>query len=284
MWEIGILRGDSPLEWAAPSGSRNPILTARDITDVKAKFVADPFMVRSKDLWYLFFEVLPEERFRGEIGLAISRDTVTWEYQQIVLREPFHLSYPHVFAWKGQHYMIPETLDAEEVRLYRSRNFPFDWELLHTLIPGQHADPTIFRHDDRWWLLACDEPHEHRTLRLYGAPELAGPWEEHPASPIIANNRSLARPAGRILSHEGRLIRFAQDCAEQYGDRVWAFEITHLTRDSYRERPASSRPVIDAGIRGEWRTQRMHHIDIHRHNGDGWMACVDGWSGSKNSK
>jgi hypothetical protein len=282
MWEIGILRGESPLEWASPGECRNPILTARDVTDVKAEFVADPFMIRSGQLWYLFFEVLPEKSDRGVIGLAISRDAVSWEYQRIVLREPFHLSYPHVFAWDGSYYMIPETLDAQEVRLYRSRDFPFDWECVHTLIPGQHADPSIFRHDDRWWLFACDTPHAHRSLRLYGAPELSGPWEEHPASPIVANDRSLARPAGRVLAQEGRLVRFAQDCVEQYGNRVWAFEITHLSPDSYCEQPASPRPVIEAGIRGEWRTQRMHHIDAHRNAGDGWVACVDGWGAPRN--
>src|ERR1700686_9333 len=47
MWEIGILRGGSPLEWASPREGRNPVLTARDITDVKAEFVADPFMIRN---------------------------------------------------------------------------------------------------------------------------------------------------------------------------------------------------------------------------------------------
>jgi beta-xylosidase len=280
MWEIGILRGDSPLEWALPGEGRNPILTACDITDVKAEFVADPFMIRVGQLWYLFFEVLPEKSERGEIGLAISRDTVSWEYQKIVLREPFHLSYPHVFTWEGGYYMVPETLDAEEVRIYRSRDFPFDWEHAHTPLSGQYADPTIVRHDDRWWLFACDTPHAHRSLRLFSAPELAGPWEEHPASPIIADKRSQARPAGPILSDEGRMVRFAQDCEERYGHRVWAFEITHLTRDSYREQPAAPRPVLEAGNHGGWRTHRMHHVDAHRNAGDGWVACVDGWGGA----
>jgi hypothetical protein len=279
MWEIGILRGDSPLEWASPREGRNPILTASDITDVKAEFVADPFMIRVGELWHLFFEVLPEKSDRGQIGLAISRDTVSWEYQRIVLREPFHLSYPHVFAWNGDYYMIPETLDAQEVRLYRSGNFPFDWKFKHTLLSGQYADPTIFRHDDRWWLFACDTPHEHRSLRLFSASDFAEPWEEHPSSPIIADKRSQSRPAGRVLSHAGRTVRFAQDCEDQYGNRVWAFEITQLTQDAYREMPASARPVLDAGNQGGWWTQRMHHIDAHHTAGEGWVACVDGWGG-----
>jgi hypothetical protein len=103
--------------------------------------------------------------------------------------------------------MIPETFDAQEVRLYRSGDFPFDWEFKNTLLSGQYADPTIFRQDDRWWLFACDTPHGHRSLRLFSAPDLAGPWEEHPSNPIIADKRSQARPAGCILSHA------AEQCA-----------------------------------------------------------------------
>jgi hypothetical protein len=283
MWEIGILRGDTPFEWTDRGAGRNPILTAADITDVPTEFVADPFMLRSGLLWYLFFEVLPVKSQRGEIGLAISRDTVTWEYQRIVLREPFHLSYPSVFRWEGNYYMTPETLGADEVRLYRSRKFPFDWEFLHRLIPGQHADPSIFRHDDRWWLLTCDTPRKHWSLRLYSAAELAGPWEEHPASPVVANDKSQARPAGRVLSHQGNLVRFAQNCVAQYGDHVRAFEITDLSRERYQERPASPEPVLAPTAREPWPTLRMHHLDAHREADDRWVACVDGWGAARST-
>ncbi len=45
--------------------------------------------------WFTFFEVLSREYGRGEIGLAASVDGFEWQYRQIVLREPFHLSYPN---------------------------------------------------------------------------------------------------------------------------------------------------------------------------------------------
>ncbi len=92
--------------------------------------------------------------------------------------------------------MIPETLGANEVRLYKSRDFPFEWQLLCSLIPGHQADPSIFRHADRWWMFACDTPYAHRSLRLYGAPHLEGPWEEHPESPIVEHDARCG-PAGR---------------------------------------------------------------------------------------
>src|SRR6478672_7627198 len=218
VWEIGILAASSPLEWASDDRSRNPVVTSRDVNDVEAIFVADPFMISSNGLWYLFFEVLRKDTLLGEIGLAVSGNLKTWKYQRIVLRESFHLSYPYVFEWEGHYYMIPETLGAGEVRLYKSGDFPNDWQVVCSLIPGPQADPSIFRSGDRWWMFVCDTPFAHRSLRLYSAAHLEGPWEEHPASPIVRNDASLARPAGRVLTLEGRTLRFAQDCSRQYGD------------------------------------------------------------------
>jgi len=255
----------------------NPALTAREVTDIEADFVADPFLYRKNGLWYLFFEALRKETETGEIGLAVSTDLFGWQYQQIILRESFHLSYPYVFQWDGSTYMVPETLGADEIRLYKSYDFPRDWRLLCSLIAGQHADPSIFRYEDRWWMFTCDTPYAHRSLRLYGAARLEGPWEEHPRSPILENDARFSRPAGRIVAYDGQLIRFAQDCSKQYGSQVWAFEITYLDRASYCERLASAIPVVGPGIRGLWRTSRMHHIDAHANSAGGWIASVDGW-------
>ena len=283
MWEIGILAGGSPLHWTSDARWINPVLTARKVTDIKADFVADPFMIWKNGAWYLFFEALRKETQTGEIGLAVSTDLLDWQYQQIILRESFHLSYPYVFEWDGSNYMIPETLGADEIRLYKSHNFPRDWRLLCSLIPGQHADPSIFRYQDRWWMFSCDTPYAHRSLRLYGAARLEGPWEEHPSSPIVASDARFSRPAGRVVAYDGRLIRFAQDCSTKYGSQVWAFEITDLDQDTYSERRVSNKPVIGAGINGRWRTNRMHHIDAHASSASGWIASVDGWPVTEDS-
>lgn len=278
MWEIGILAADLPLEWGSGGPARNPVLTAEDIVDVEAAFVADPFMILRKGIWYLFFEVFREDTQTGEIGLAVSRDLVRWLYQKIVLRESFHLSYPHVFEWEGSYYMIPETLGASEVRLYKSIDFASDWKVVGSLIQGLYADPSIFRWGGAWWMFACDTPFQHRSLRLFYARHLEGPWVEHYRSPIVQGNSRIARPAGRVLAFDGRLIRFAQDCSTRYGVQVWAFEITRLDPENYSERLASTKPIIAPRTEGFWRTSRMHHIDMHAGPAGGWIACVDGWT------
>ena len=77
-WSIGIYEGVSPYELSSLKDVRNPILCARDVTDVKAGSIADPFMIRDNSKWYMFFEVINELTNRGEIGLATSDDGVCW--------------------------------------------------------------------------------------------------------------------------------------------------------------------------------------------------------------
>src|SRR5271169_5965132 len=89
-WSIGISRGSSPFDLSDPPDIPDPVMTAAQVTDVKAEFVADPFMIKEGTTWYMFFEVLNMLNGLGEIGMAISDDGCKWTYQSIVLREPFH--------------------------------------------------------------------------------------------------------------------------------------------------------------------------------------------------
>ncbi len=94
MWSIGIYSGESLFNLTPPEGVVNPVLTSREVNDVSAAFVADPFMISVSGSWYMFFEVFNRETNKGDIGLAVSKAGFDWKYQQIILSEPFHLSYP----------------------------------------------------------------------------------------------------------------------------------------------------------------------------------------------
>ncbi|GAH50708.1 unnamed protein product, partial [marine sediment metagenome] len=96
-WSIGVCNGPGPFRLEPCPDASNPVLTAADVTDVRASFVADPFMILSGGVWHMFFEVMDAQRRLGVIGLATSDDARRWTYQRVVLAEPFHLSYPHVF-------------------------------------------------------------------------------------------------------------------------------------------------------------------------------------------
>jgi hypothetical protein len=276
LWSIGIFSGKSPLSLGPSNGIPNPAITRESVTDVPASFVADPFLIRVGDAYYLFFELLNRTSGRGEIGVAKSAGLTRWQYQRVVLAEPFHLSYPHVFEWEAAFYMVPESYQANAIRLYRANAFPGGWEHVHTLLEGQpFSDSTVFRHDGRWWLFTQVFNGKHDNLYLYSADDLFGAWTEHPASPIVDGDPHTARPAGRVIRLGENLIRFAQDCAPQYGLAVRAFEITKLSTTEYVERPVSDNAIL-AGSSTGWNASRMHHVDAQCVGHDQWVAAVDG--------
>ncbi len=156
-------------------GIHNPILTAGDITDAPARFVADPFMVEHDGTYNLFFEFLNTQRETGEIGHALSRDMKTWTYTGTVLSEKFHLSYPYVFRHEGEMYMIPECAKSKSIRLYRATNFPGKWEQVTTIIKGDKRqvpllDPSVVHHNGKWYLFSY--MRKAKNLHLFVANSL----------------------------------------------------------------------------------------------------------------
>jgi hypothetical protein len=278
IWSIGIYTGSTPLSLHPEPRIRNPVLIGPSITDVSAAYIADPFMTRIAGSWYMFFEVLNRKSGRGEIGLATSVDMKNWTYKHIVLREPFHLSYPYVFEWENNHYIIPESFGARSVRLYRAAAFPSSWEFVGELLTGDDfQDNSIFRFGDRWWLYSevAPAPYYAGTLKLFFSDRLRGPWREHPQSPVVRDDCHNSRPAGRVLVHNRRIVRFAQSCSPVYGTDVRAFEVEELTESTYRERALGPSPVLNGSGRG-WNESGMHHLDLQASD-EGWVACVDGW-------
>ena len=274
-WSIGIMGGAHPLEIGDHERVRNPVLTSRHVTDVDADFVADPFLVHDERGWAMFFEVMNRSTGLGEIGLARSKNGLRWRYDRIVLREPFHLSYPFVFGWRGRHFMVPECCRSGTIRLYEALNYPDGWVHRATLVEGEYVDPTPFVWNDHWYMMAKERASH--TLRLFEAGDLCGPWSEHPRSPLLVDDLNHTRPGGNVTVSGGRLYRFAQDYEPRYGSKVWAMEITDLTPDCYEERPAGSRPVLAAGMSGRsWNSQGMHQLSPIQVGEGRWIAAVDG--------
>jgi hypothetical protein len=279
LWAIGIYAGESPLQLRPAPGARNPVLTRSDVTDVPAVFVADPFLLRTSGVWHMFFEVLNWRSDKGEIGLATCADGYSWSYRQIVLAEPFHLSYPYVFEWNAEYYLIPECGTTGSVRLYRATQFPANWTLVQILLTGRaFLDPSIFHFQGRWWLFAETSPEgKHNQLRLFFSENLMGPWKEHPRSPLLEGNARTARPAGRVMVLGEKPLRFAQDCHAAYGTCVRVMEVTNLTPDSYDEKELAESPVLGPGMES-WNSGGMHHIDAYPLGDRSWIAAVDGWT------
>ena len=251
----------------------NPVLTADDITDFEAQFVADPFLIYEDKTFYMFFEVLNWDTYQGDIAFAISDDGFNWSYGQVILDEPFHLSYPCVFKWENEYYMIPSNYQENSIRLYKANDFPYSWSYVKTLLDGRRfVDNTIVRYNNTWWIFS--ETGLNDELSLYYSDTLLGTWIEHPESPVVDGDPNIARPGGNVVVFNDRIIRYTQDDYPYHGSHVWAFEITTLTKKTYEEHRVGNKPILKGF--DNWNSRFMHHISPCQLDDGSWIACVDG--------
>ena len=275
-WTIGIYTAPDPFSFDRSQRWFNPVLRAEDVTDIPAKFVADPFLVREGTTWNLFFEVYNRSTRQGDLALATSPNTWLWDYRTVILDEPFHLSYPYVFQWEGEYYLIPESYEASSVRLYKADTFPTHWSFVATLVEGRdYVDNSIAFYDGYWWLFSSVTSND--TLYLFYSEQLTGPYVEHPASPIVSQDRHKARPSGRLLVFEDRLFRYTMDVDPPQGTHmVWAYEITAISPTAYEEQLAVEHPILQPDEAG-WNATAMHQLDPVQVGPGNWIAAVDGY-------
>lgn len=214
---------------------------ARELPCPRGHFYADPFLFRHEGVDWLFLEDYDYAVGKADIAAIPFDANGLVGTARTVFKLEEHLSYPYIFEWRGQTYLMPEIGDVGgPVRLFRARRFPDDWEFACELLSGHRAvDATLHEHAGRWYLFVniCETPggSENDELFLFHADTPLGPFLPHPQNPIVSDVRH-ARPAGRIFSHAGRWIRPSQDCGGGYGRAVVFNEILVLDPERYEER------------------------------------------------
>ena len=202
------------------------------------RFWADPFPIQVGNDHYIFHEELLFSTGKGSIVLTVMDDTGRTARPIPILETDYHLSYPFVFQWDGDFFMMPETASQRRVELYRCVDFPAHWKLERVVLRGMKAlDPTPALLFGRWWLFANMPAYGAGTsdeLHLFHADSPLGPWTPHRDNPIKSDVRS-ARPAGRIFENHGEFYRPAQDCSTRYGSAVVINRILQLNPETYEE-------------------------------------------------
>jgi hypothetical protein len=220
----------------APPTDLRPILVSPDA------YAADPFLFEYLGRTFLFFERFSYGDGRGSIWCcALDADGQPGSPIP-VLDTGSHISYPCVFEWDGQVYLVPESEEATCVELYEATDFPTAWRRRRVLLDDVLAvDPTIVHREETFWLfvnIRADGASEDDELHLFYSAALDGEWRPHPQNPIVSDVRR-ARCAGRIFELHGALIRPSQDCARTYGHAVTFNRIDVLTPTDYAETAVS---------------------------------------------
>ncbi|XZN19814.1 glucosamine inositolphosphorylceramide transferase family protein [Clostridium perfringens] len=276
IWGIGTCKINNLKNTSNLEKNFKQVLSHKDVTDVKAVFLADPFVINHNNIWYMFFEILESKSRKGVIGFATSNDGEQWKYEKVVLKEKFHLSYPYVFEDNGEIYMIPETGQSGYIKVYKSTNFPYKWECISNIIVGEYWDSSIFKYDNKWWILSRTSKPKKNSLALFYSENLLHGWKEHRMSPLIIGDSSKTRPGGRVFVDKDRIIRFSQDHSKYYGEKVRAFEIRELNDDKYAEFELGI-IINKSDSHRTWNKDGMHTFEINKIKEDEYLLVADGF-------
>lgn len=209
------------------------------IPNPPGRFLADPFVVEAEDGHYLFVE--DYSYTAGKAGISAYKIARGHEPEALglVLDEPFHLSFPFVFRYSGNLYMVPETADEGEIRLYRCTDFPLKWEHCATLFEGITAtDTIIFEHSGRWWLLTNVASglwnRNDAELHIYFSDNPISGWQPHARNPVVTD-LMVGRNGGLLLDGDD-IYRVAQRPGyELYGEGYSIRRIVELSEDGFRD-------------------------------------------------
>ncbi|KAF3669166.1 Glycosyltransferase family protein 64 protein C5 [Capsicum annuum] len=295
-WSIGVYYGDSPFNlkpieeanvWRNKTAAwpvANPVVTCASASGASfpSNFVADPFLYVQGDILYLFFEAKNSITMQGDIGVARSTDKgATWEQLGVALDEDWHLSYPYVFDYNGNIYMMPEGSANGDLRLYRAVKFPTEWKLEKVLMKKPLVDSFITQHDGKYWLFGSDHSgigaKKNGQLEIWYSSSPLGPWKPHKKNPIYNTDKSKgARNGGRPFLYDGHLHRAGQDCGETYGRRLRVFKIEVLTPTDYKEVEVPLGLKESMKGRNAWNGARSHQLDVQQLSSGEWVAVMDG--------
>jgi hypothetical protein len=253
-WKVGWRRLSGPDLWDAQtlSGTQWQLLP-----DPRARFLADPIAIEHEGRTVLFVEDFDHDQQKGVISAVEFDRTGPAGPAQLVLEEPWHLSYPLVFGLDGEVWMIPEGAASGRVYLYRADPFPYRWTKEAVLLDGiSMADATFLSFEGRYWLIGTVENSGCMSadLCLFHATSLFGPWQAHRGNPVLRDPR-VARSAGPIVARDSRLWRPVQDCSRHYGAAVGLAEITRLDLGGYEQHV---RQVLSPCR--EWPGRRLHTL------------------------
>lgn len=255
VWNVGY----DFVDWTGFDHAR-----ARIIPNPPGRYLADPFTVTRDGQTCCFVEDYDIARARGHISAyRLSADRA--EPLGPVLSEPFHMSFPYLFEHDSRLFMVPETHEARQIRLYECVAFPLQWRFVKTLMSEVSAvDSLIFPRSGAWWMLTNIDAgqklgdHCSELFAFCAETPLSADWKPHPANPLVIDP-TRARNGG-LLRENGEIYRVAQKQGfEIYGAGLTINRLERLDAAGFVERTV--RTVTAARMPGAFAAHHMHAAD-----------------------
>lgn len=258
VWSIALYIQDEEFSFQRKTGSPDFVLNSKKLRISKnhVHTYADPFLFLHDEYLYLFFEsqAVAED---GKIEAIRTRDLKHFDYIGEIIKEPHHLSFPFVFEYDGDIFLMPETLATNEIALYKFENFPDNLVKSRVLLKGAYKDSSLIRHNEVWYFFTTSGD----GLELFYTDDLEeGHLIPHSQNPLSENPR-YNQCGGSPIALDGQLYRIAQDGSSEYGKNISILKINELSKTAYEEEV-----LIDDyfDLRDGWNARGGHHLSLAR--------------------
>ena len=222
-------------DWKDPILSKSII-----IKNPKNSFLADPFVIKHNNKTVIFVEDYSFKTRKGKIS-AYEINSESYKKLGTVIEAEFHLSYPFLIEDKKDLFMVPETYQTKDIRIYRCMEFPLKWKLHKILISDISAvDTNIFKFNNKYWLftnLDSSNSNDYSSeLHIFYADNMeSSEWKPHALNPVIFDSKK-ARNGGMIYSEKKQAYRvFQKQGFDNYGESIGISRIKTLTENEYEE-------------------------------------------------
>lgn len=212
----------------------------KKIIPPKDRFWADPHVIFKDGKYYVFFEEYMYKTGKAHISYLMIDENGNCTLPKKIIDKPYHLSYPFVFSYDKEFYMVPESCQNRTIELYKCIDFPEKWELAKVLMKDINAvDTTLLMKDGKWWIFVNIEedkgdPFWDELFLFYSTDLLGTEWISHPQNPVVSDVKS-ARSAGKIFTYNGKLYRPSQNNLYRYGYGMKINLIETLNETEYKE-------------------------------------------------
>lgn len=260
-WSIGFKTVQAPLQKIKPSNNIFSKDSLNKITISSTRFLADPFLYYENGIYYIFFEHQGEDG-PAKIGLIQSPDGLNYSFKGNVIEERFHLSFPQIFKYKKDYYILPESASINQVILYKAINFPLKWEISDTLIKNiRLKDPAILLSDTLNLITGIDDKYNQK---IFKSDFLFGEWKT--LESFKSRKGDEIRPAGNFFEVNSEWYIPFQNNREGYGTGVSLYKLKRDKFEKIISRQLYKNDTIQNFSRG------MHHLNVNNIGGKYYLV------------
>ena len=219
------------------------------------RWYADSFPFVENGREYIFVEIMDDAN--GEKGTIGVIDLLDNKGFVEIINEPFHMSFPNTFKFKNDIYMMPETSEANQLRLYKAVDFPYKWELQSVLYDDIAVVDTVFvkTEDNIMYAVGQKLPEKKNVLFKIDT----NTWKAELA--VLKGNYVDKRPAGNFIQYDNGIYHALQECGRVYGEYLRLCKLDSFDGETLQEREIGTYSVSDMTINSKRNYRRVHTLN-----------------------